>query len=160
MNKSVGCFIKTLGNILALIILLGVQKSLAQTPSVRETLSFINEKLASNCKIDVRKSIVVSKCFNDEKVLFREDRVICSELAITSIGYEASDSLVFIPCIDDAGKCVEREMFITGNSRPYARISYQLANGEADYIPVMKAFLHLEQLIDNPKYKKSVVFDK
>ena len=160
MNKSFGFFLKTLGKLLALLVLMSVQKSFAQSPSLPETLTFINEKLSLNCKIDVRKSVVVSKCFNIDQVLFREDRVVWSELAITSIGYEASDSLLFIPCMDDAGKCVEREMFITGNSRPYARISFQLANGEADYIPVRKAFLHLEQLIDNPKYNKSVIFDK
>ncbi len=143
-----------------LLFMGGPQACFAQRPSAEETIAFINKKLVANTTLDVRKRVLVSQSFDANHKLYREDRVICSELDVTRMGFESKDSLFFIPCLGDAGSCVEREMLITGNSRPYPRISFILSNGAADLAAVKKAFLHLEQLIDNPKYKESVVFEQ
>jgi hypothetical protein len=131
--------------------------SYGQKPDRKETLSYINEKLGSQCNIDMRAGTIVAVFYDKSGDKIREDKVAAFELD-TAVVYEAEEKILSVNCLSDKKDCVTRTLVKQKVKRQYGRISFIIK--DASHVESLrKAMIHLIRIDSQYRYNDEITFE-
>ena len=131
----------------------------AQEITIKQTITYINEKLAPRCSIDVIKGVLVT-VYKEGGEVMREDQVSIGDLDISSVKFNATENMLTINCKGFPGKkCVTKDLYQVKKSNYFPRTSFEVYLNEKSAEGLKNAFIHLIRLITEPKYKSSEPFE-
>lgn len=140
-----------------LCVLAITSASYGQKPIQKETLSYINEKLAPLCVVDVNGDNIIATYRDADGNKIREDKVPAFALD-TAVVYDPTEKILSVNCTGKEKDCVNRTLIKQKVRRYYARISFVVEN-ETDVEPLRKALIHLIRINSEFKYKDEITFE-
>jgi hypothetical protein len=130
--------------------------SYSQKPDRNSTVSYINEKLAPVCIIEVKGGTIIADYYDKDGQKIRQDKVPSFALD-TVIIYEPADRLLSVNCTGDEKYCVSRTLFMHKIKKDVSRISFVVEADEAEGLK--KALQHLIRIDSEFKYKDEITFE-
>jgi hypothetical protein len=140
-----------------LLILSISATSYAQKPDRKETLSYINERLAPLCVVTVKGGDIIAVYTDAEGNKVREDKVPAFALD-TAVIYDPVEKILSVNCTGSSKDCVNRTLFKQKIRRYYARISF-VVNDPALVEPLKRALIHLIRIDSEFKYNDEITFE-
>lgn len=128
-----------------------------QDIDMEQTLEYLNVKLRPTAELTVDRGILVSRYFKNGQII-REDQVMCKDLDMETISYDATAGILSINCRTGL-KCVDRQMFIRKIQRDYGRISFPVKLDAKSIAGTQKALKHMVNLVLDTKYKSAEPFE-
>lgn len=145
-----------LAAVMLLMLLISVA-SYAQKPDRKETLSYINEKLAPLCVIEVKGGDIIALFKDADGNKVREDKVPAFALD-TAVVYDAVEKILSINCTAREKDCVNRTLFKQKVRRYYGRTSFVVEDA-ALVEPLRRALIHLIRIDSEFKYNDEITFE-
>lgn len=130
--------------------------SSAQSITMEETLTYINNKLSGKYIIEVKKGLLFLSSFKEEVKMMDETAQITD--LIPDVIYSEEEQSLIIKCAD-GDKCVQREQYLVKEKNYLSRIKIATPLDEKAVKGLQKAFLHLIKLVYDPKYKNAEPFE-
>lgn len=131
--------------------------SYAQKPDRKTTLSYINQKLAPLCVVDMRAGTFVAIYTDEGGNKIREDKVPAFELD-TVVVYDPIEKILSVNCTGGSKDCVMRTLIKQKIKRGYARISFVI-NDETQVESLRKALIHLIRIDSQFRYTDEITFE-
>jgi hypothetical protein len=131
--------------------------SYGQKPAQKETLSYINKKLAPLCVIEVRGDDIIAVFRDEEGNKVREDKVPAFELD-TAVVWEPNEKILSVNCRAGQKDCVNRTLIKQKIRRYYARTSFVVSN-ENEVESLRKAMIHLIRINSEFRYNDEITFE-
>lgn len=133
-------------------------KSFSQDLNTSYTLDYINRKFNGSCKVDIRNGELIAEFFDSNGTCIRRDKGDIEHLDPSRTSYSKEDKMVYLFCSQE--DCVERKLM--GNTkvtRNYDRYPFVWKGDERSGEGLVKAFNHLINLMNEPKYKNNTPFE-
>ena len=131
--------------------------SYGQKPDRKETISYINQKLAPLCRIEVKGGTIIATYNDKSGTKIREDKVAAFDLD-TVAHYDLTEKILSVNCLKDRPDAVTRTLYVQKIKRQYSRITFVIED-EATVESITKALLHLIKIDSQFSYSDEISFE-
>jgi hypothetical protein len=110
------------------------------------TEKYINERLASSCKLFANKKSISVEYYSKGK-LVRVDEFYAEAIdREEGIYYKEKEKAIILTCYENADQCVTREILVLDEKKLYSRVNLMTNCTENECIYLERALLHLMML--------------